>query len=198
MVQVASVEPRIYVYPNFLTEEECDHIIELGIQHGLERSRVATNDAENLSEQRTSYGAFLTPGDPVLSKIEGKIAVWTHLPVEHGEPFYLLRYQQGQQYKPHWDYFDTKLPGMEKYIGASGQRTATVLLYLATPEEGGETIFPTAELMVPCVRGTAVLFYSHTGDHTLDPKSYHGGMPVAKGTKYCCTKWIRENRWVMD
>lgn len=84
---------------------------------------------------------------------------------------------------------------MEKYIGDAGQRTATVLLYLATPEEGGETTFPKAEIMVPAVRGTAVLFWSHTGDHQLDVNSFHGGMPVVSGIKYCCTKWIRENRW---
>lgn len=84
---------------------------------------------------------------------------------------------------------------MDKYIGSAGQRTATVLLYLATPEEGGETVFPHADIMVPAVRGTAVLFWSHDLNHELDIKSLHGSMPVKSGTKYCCTKWIRENRW---
>jgi len=194
-VQIAAQKPRIYVYPNFLTDEECDHIIQLGLEAGLQRSQVAAVANDTTSEVRTSYGTFLQSVDPVLQRIEGKIAVWTHIPVENGEQFYLLRYEKGQQYKPHYDYFDTTKPGMERYVGAAGQRTATILLYLATPEEGGETVFPRAQVMVPAVRGTAVLFYSHTLEHELDPNSFHGGMPVISGTKYCMTKWIRENRW---
>ena len=194
-VEVASYSPRIYVYPDFLTDEECDYIIRLGYQQGLKRSEVASGNADTKSDQRTSYGTFLHVRDEVLSQIEDKIAAWTQIPKTHGEPFYLLRYEEGQEYKPHWDYFDASLPGMEKYIGAPGQRTATVLLYLATPEEGGETVFPKAEIAVPAVRGTAVLFWGHTGDHQLDDMSLHGGMPVKAGVKYCCTKWLRENRW---
>ena len=137
-VQIAAQKPRIYVYPNFLTDEECDHIIQLGLEAGLQRSQVAAVANDTTSEVRTSYGTFLQSVDPVLQRIEGKIAVWTHIPVENGEQFYLLRYEKGQQYKPHYDYFDTTKPGMERYVGAAGQRTATILLYLATPEEGGE------------------------------------------------------------
>lgn len=64
--------------------------------------------------------------------------------MDHGEVFYLLRYEEGQQYKPHWDYFANDETGMS-HIGQSGNRIATVLFYLGTPEEGGETIFPNAE-----------------------------------------------------
>jgi hypothetical protein len=69
-----------------------------------------------LSEVRTSYGVFLNP-DERLRVVEERIARWTRIPVENGEQFYFLRYQEGQQYKPHHDYFQEHLPGMERYLG---------------------------------------------------------------------------------
>ena len=52
------------------------------------------------SSVRTSSGTFLrATGDPVLERIEERIAAWAQIPVEHGEPFYLLRYEIGQYYK---------------------------------------------------------------------------------------------------
>lgn len=49
----------------------------------------------------------------------------------------VLRYENGQQYEPHWDYFfDTS------NIKNGGNRWATVLMYLTDVEEGGETGAP--------------------------------------------------------
>lgn len=42
---------------------------------------------------------------PLLRDVERRIAEFTHLPVENGESFYLLRYDVGQKYSPHHDYF---------------------------------------------------------------------------------------------
>ena len=191
-----SNDPRIYAYEGFLTPEECDHFIQMGNAVGLERSQVAATESNSKSEARTSYGNFLNTGDdPILKRVEERISLWSQLPVSNMEPFYLLRYQIGQEYKAHFDYFDPTIRGMDRYIGKAGQRTCTIVMYLHTPEGGGETAFPTAGLMVPAVRTTAVMFWSHTVDHVLDPHSIHGSLPVTEGTKYCVTKWIRENRY---
>lgn len=42
----------------------------------------------------------------VIATVEQKIAEWTHLPPDHGEPLQILRYVDGQQYGAHWDWFD--------------------------------------------------------------------------------------------
>ena len=76
-----------------------------------------------------------------------------------------------------------------------GQRVVTVLMYLSTPEEGGETVFPNADekpnygegwsdcarrgLSVKAVKGNALLFYSLHPDGTPDIKSTHGSCPVS-------------------
>lgn len=40
---------------------------------------------------------LLLPAD-----IEERIAAWTLLPVENGEPTQVLRYANGEKYDPHW------------------------------------------------------------------------------------------------
>ena len=52
----------------------------------------------------------------------------------------VLRYGNGQQYKPHFDSLDNDSP-----------RTATVLVYLSDVEEGGETTFPDSEWLSPAL-----------------------------------------------
>jgi len=111
----------------------------------------------------TKYFTFLANFNAFFPKsIENKIASWTHLPVSHGEVMYLLRYQLGQEYKPHFDYFD---PAQTKNLGEAGNRVATVVMYLSDVEEGGETYFPDADggqKAIPAKKGDAVLFWGFT------------------------------------
>lgn len=102
-----------------------------------------------------------------------------------------MRYEKGQEYKPHHDFFHRDLPGVEKFLGSSEQRTITCLLYLDSPKEGGETIFPVINKTIPAEKGTAVLFHSTLPTTEEDFNSLHGSVPVIEGTKYCLTKWFR-------
>ena len=95
----------------------------------------------------------------------------SHIPEENGEGMQVLHYVNGQKYEPHHDYFhDTVNP--QKSNG--GQRVATMLMYLTTVEEGGETVFPNAAekvvgdqwsdcakrgLAVKTQKGDALLFF---------------------------------------
>ena len=133
----------------------------------------------------------------ILQEIEERIAVWTHIPAEHGEPLYILKYTEGQEYKPHTDFFAPNHPVFSKFIDQSGQRVATVLMYLAAPELGGETTFPKANVTIRPEKGSAVLFWSVTNDNKVDINSVHGSLPVVNGTKYCLTKWIREEKFIL-
>lgn len=54
----------------------------------------------------------------------------------------ILHYEHGEKYEPHFDYFHDKA---NQELG--GHRVATVLMYLSNVENGGETIFPNAEVM---------------------------------------------------
>jgi len=86
-----------------------------------------------------------------------------------------------------------------------GQRVATFLMYLTTPEEGGETVFPSASrkvsgphwsecaregFAVAARRRDALLFYSLRPNGAKDEDSLHGSCPVLRGEKWSSTKWI--------
>lgn len=58
---------------------------------------------------------------------------------ENGEDMQVLRYEYGQKYDPHFDYFTDKVN-----ILRGGHRIATVLMYLSNVGKGGETVFPKA------------------------------------------------------
>jgi len=120
--------------------------------------------------------------------IEQRIAEWTLLPVEHGENFYILRYQQGEKYEQHYDCFPSDSPE----IGNSGNRVKTLIIYLQKPEQGGETFFPRSDLSVDIEAGDAVLFYNIKPNGDRDIMSLHEGRPVTAGEKWIATKWIRE------
>eukprot|EP01121_Diplochlamys_sp_Union-15-3_P009651 TRINITY_DN2634_c0_g1_i4.p1 TRINITY_DN2634_c0_g1~~TRINITY_DN2634_c0_g1_i4.p1 ORF type:complete len:132 (+),score=26.64 TRINITY_DN2634_c0_g1_i4:361-756(+) len=128
--------------------------------------------------------------DPVVQDIEKRIALWTHLPEENGEALYVLRYEKGQYYKPHCDFFLT-----EKMIREHGDRVATVLMYLAAPEEGGETQFPSVNLKIKFKKGDAILFWDYQPDMVADTLTLHESLPVVEGTKWCMTKWIHSKTY---
>lgn len=197
-----STKPRAYVYHNFLSPEECDHIVALA-KPKMKRSTVVGKGGQSTEDNvRTSYGTFLRRlHDPVVRDVEQRLAIWTHLNISHQEDMQILRYGLGQKYGAHYDSLVEDSP-----------RVATVLLYLAnTTEEGGETAFPAAsEWLEPnmdarfgpfsdCAKehvavkphkGMALLFYSLNLDGTNDQASLHTGCPIIQGVKWTATKWI--------
>ena len=120
-----------------------------------------------------------------------RIEEWTQIPKEHGEDIYVWRYQIGQEYKPHTDWFAGDEEGL-KFLGTAGNRLATVIVYLSDVEEGGETHFPRVNLKVRPSKGDALLFWNRTPDFVLDPLALHSSLPVVRGTKWSITRWIRE------
>ncbi|XP_072951891.1 probable prolyl 4-hydroxylase 6 [Typha angustifolia] len=200
-----SWKPRAFLYKGFLSDEECDHLIKLG-KSKLEESKVADSDSgESVkSEVRTSSGMFLEKRqDEIVAGIERRIAGWTFLPEENAESLQILRYENGQKYDPHFDYFSDKNNQVR-----GGHRAATVLMYLSDVKKGGETVFPNAvgwesqpkdDTFSDCARkgyavkpikGDAVLFFNLHPDGTTDPHSLHGSCPVIEGEKWSAPKWI--------
>ena len=112
------------------------------------------------------------------------------IPPEHAESGYLLRYEEEQQYQPHFDYFEGE--AAQRHANSGGQRVVTVVLYLSKPQGGGETVFPLVPLTVQPDIGDALLIHNTLPNGNLDPKTLHGSNPLSRGPKYTYTKWIRE------
>lgn len=178
------------LYGNFLTKEECKELIDQASTK-LFKSTVVHHETGQPTDHphRTSYGTFLQRGSsPLVSQLEQRIAQITGIPVEHGEGLQILRYEEGQEYKPHHDYFDPSRPPTTQDLDKSGQRIATFLIYLNTPEEGGGTYFPEANLEFEALEGNALLFKYPN----MERASLHAGVPVKKGVKWVATKWLRQ------
>ena len=71
-----------------------------------------------------------------------RIAAAAGLHEPNGEGMQILRYENGQKYDPHYDYFHDQVNSAPR---RGGQRMATMLIYLEDTEQGGETIFPNGE-----------------------------------------------------
>ena len=63
----------------------------------------------------------------MIESLETRIASWSQIPVSHGEPIQVLRYEPGQEYRAHYDYFFHE-------AGQKNNRIATVLMYLSDVE----------------------------------------------------------------
>jgi prolyl 4-hydroxylase len=194
-VVMAMTLPRVVVFAELLSAEECAELI------ALARSRLARSEtvetatgASAVNPARTSDGMFFEPGEfPVCARLEKRIAALLGWPLENGEGLQILRYGPGTEYLPHYDYFDPDEAGTPAILQRGGQRVGSIVCYLNTPEAGGATVFPDVGLEVAPVRGNAV-FFSYDRPHPAT-RTLHGGAPVDAGEKWVATKWLREGRF---
>jgi prolyl 4-hydroxylase len=194
-VLLTMAKPRIVVFGNLLSPEECDALI-ADAEPRLARSlTVATKTGgEEINADRTSDGMFFQRSqNPLIQRIEERIARLLNWPVENGEGLQVLHYRPGAEYKPHYDYFDPAEPGTATILQRGGQRVGTLVMYLNTPEKGGSTTFPDVHLEVAPQRGNAVFFSYERPDPAT--RTLHGGSPVVAGEKWIATKWLREREF---
>jgi len=170
------------------------------------------------SDVRTSTQTFMQRGgSPRIRALEERAHNLTRLPYDNGENIQVVRYEKGQKYGAHRDFFNPndyhRQPSMLRSVEYGARnRLATVFWYLQSVDEGGETFFPRAlneegreynpwngdhedcyrGLSVPPVRGNAVLFYSMVPDGRLDERSLHGGCKPRseKAEKWGANQWI--------
>jgi prolyl 4-hydroxylase len=187
--------PRIVVLGNLLSDQECDDLIALAKPRLARSLTVATKTGgEEVNDDRTSNGMFFQRGENELVRsIEARLARLLDWPEENGEGLQILHYRPGAEYKPHYDYFDPVEPGTPTILKRGGQRVATIVMYLAEPDQGGGTTFPDVNLVVAPKRGNAV-FFSYDRAHPVT-RTLHGGAPVLAGEKWIATKWLRERRF---
>ena len=186
---------RIIVFGGVLSDEECDSLIAFSAKK-LERSRTVNRETGEFDEHqdRISDGTYFMPDEnPLIQRIDRRIAELVRWPADRGEGLQILRYDVGGEYKPHYDYFDPTDPGSAPMVAKGGQRVATLVTYLHSPEAGGATVFPDISFEVAAVRGNAV-FFSYDQP---SPESFtlHAGAPVIKGVKWIATKWMRERTY---
>ena len=194
-VVMALQAPRVVVFADLLSASECAELIALARSRLTRSETVETaTGGSAVNDARTSDGMFFTPGEfPVCARLEQRIAALVDWPLENGEGLQILRYRPGAEYRPHYDYFDPAEPGTPTILKRGGQRVASIVCYLNTPEGGGATVFPDVGLEVAPVQGNAV-FFSYDRPHP-STRTLHVGAEVSAGEKWVATKWLRERRF---
>ena len=152
-------------------------------------------DANGDAAYRTSETGDLPADHPAVAAVEALLADFTGLSPAHGEPLQGQRYAVGQEFKGHTDYFEPSGADFDRYCGATGNRTWTVMAYLNEPQVGGATRFKAIDKIVQPETGKAVAWNNRRADGSLNPATIHHGMKVRAGVKYVITKWYRERPW---
>eukprot|EP00930_Biecheleria_cincta_P057557 TRINITY_DN43477_c0_g1_i1.p1 TRINITY_DN43477_c0_g1~~TRINITY_DN43477_c0_g1_i1.p1 ORF type:complete len:551 (-),score=96.25 TRINITY_DN43477_c0_g1_i1:171-1823(-) len=189
---VVNEDPLIAVIPNFLANEEIEHLlhlsegrwspsaIDVADGQGVSRSVTSIAGRSHLghgalcqqTQTRNSDSCILLIGEtPIVQTIEDRLCRLVGMRVEHLESLAMVRYFPGQYFKCHHD---------------GGIRPWTVFLYLndLPVEDSGATHFPHVRLRMQPRKGCAVMWPNSRLDGQADRRLEHQGLPPRKGVKY--------------
>lgn len=190
--RVPTRKAQIYVWDEFLSAEDCAELRRLTDMRLLDSTISGEGDPKYASF-RTSRTCMLEElGSPVVDQLGDRISAALGLSENWSEPNQAQKYEVGQEFKAHTDYYE---PGAEEYddhCQVLGQRTWTFMIYLNTVEDGGATRFRKLEKTFRPREGQAVIWNSLTPNGDPNPWTLHHGMKVRQGVKYVITKWFRD------
>lgn len=170
-MELVQHSPSIWTIKNFISQEECAHLIEFSEQQGYQEAEISLQSGPKMIKGiRNNSRLILT--DPVLAagywdklksfcpeQLDDTIAVGLN------EQFRFYKYENNQRFKRHVD-------GRFKRNELEESRI-TFMIYLNEQFDGGETAFD--EISIIPKTGDALLFI-----HEVK----HEGCPVKSGIKY--------------
>lgn len=187
--------PRIRVIEGFASPAECRWVIETTRERMQPATIFDTVTGDLLldpARNNSAVSLLFSDMDVVIEILRTRISAATRVPVPVFEPTQILRYEVGQEFRPHHDFLDYDKPGFREHLAGFGQRIATFLIFLNEDFEGGETEFPRIGLRHRGRTGDA-LFWANvdTAGHP-DPLTLHAGRSPTSGEKWVFSQWIRE------
>jgi prolyl 4-hydroxylase len=180
---------QLYTLEDFLSPKECAKVVAL-CSHHLRPSTVAYVTSDK--DYRNSTTADLCHlKSPLASAVDEKICRTLGIGVAYSEGIQAQRYDVGQQFKPHCDFFPPNTNIFQKFAGMRGNRTWTFMVYLNDGMEGGATRFTEINHAFQPKAGMAVLWNNLLADGSPNEATQHAGEPVTRGHKVIITKWFR-------
>lgn len=181
---IVSRDPYIALYPGLFSAAECKYLSVLAapwLEQALVSAESGGERFAGVRDADSSPISHLTE-DLIVQRINRVIAAATDTQPEWGEPLNVLRYREGQQYRPHHDGRGT---------GDGSTRIMTALIWLNGEFEGGETDFPRLDIRVRGGLGDMLVFRNTHDDGSQDDRMIHAGLPVRGGVKWLASRWIR-------
>ena len=185
---------EIYVVRDYFSAAECEAVIERINADLIPSGILAQNGDPGF---RTSRSCNFAPDDATIRAVDTKLCQLLGIHPDYSELMQGQRYDVGQEFKPHHDYFHKGEYYYEQVGREGGQRTWTAMVFLNTPEKGGFTDYPNTGIRIAPRQGNVVVWNNMDLYGHPNPNSLHHGMPVEAGSKYVITKWFRERRWGM-
>jgi prolyl 4-hydroxylase len=153
-VDVLSSDPPLVVIHDFLTQRDCEDIMDAagGSANGLQRS--TTGAHQKVGTGRTSSTVWLKDGECQfpLRRIASMVSAVSGLPPSHMENLQVCKYLPGQEFKLHTDHQDS-------YNDLEWRgRLATCLIYLSSATEGMSEAEAGADGMTTQPRGGETWF----------------------------------------
>ena len=181
-----------FILPRFLSAEECAVLVDM-----IEAEHVPSTITDDIGDPgfRTSSTCNLNHAVPLVADIDARLCTLAGIAHAFGEPLQGQRYEVGQEFKAHTDYFEPTGVDFEEHTQASGQRTWTMMAYLNDVPAGGGTRFLTTGKIHQPETGKLLIWCNLTPEGAVNPATLHHGMKVRKGRKYIITKWFRERAW---
>ncbi|GGX22516.1 prolyl hydroxylase family protein [Undibacterium macrobrachii] len=171
-MKLVKLEENVFEIPAFLTDEECDSLIQLSESIGFNAADVQTTSGRQYythirNNERADYQSSS------LAETYWKLLCRFELPNHENRNanglsphFRFYKYLPGQKFNMHKD-------GRQRIGG--NETMYTFLVYLNEDYIGGETLFRNGNLKVSPKKGSAIIF-----EHQL----WHQGVEVESGMKY--------------
>lgn len=190
--RVPSRDLTLFIQRDFLDPDDCAALI---ARIDAQRRPSTIADANGDRAFRTSETCDLDHADPLVAAIDMRLDAFVGIASAFGEPIQGQRYDVGQEFKPHTDYFDPKGADFATYCAVAGNRTWTLMIYLDQPTAGGATRFTKIGKTIQPQTGKLVAWNNRLPSGNPNPASIHHGMKVRSGVKHVVTKWYRERPW---
>ena len=188
--------PEVTLYEGAFSKFFCDFVC-WKYDKNFRQSKVVntvTSESELDESWRTSSSFFMYRNNIISYYMHRKFAKILGRPTTTMQRVTLTKYEEGQEYKNHYDFYDTSVIEKNPLLQKEGQRIATAIVYLKEPEEGGMTSFRKLGFAVQATKGDMLVFKYNYPFQTVNDMTIHAGERVTKGTKIIATLWACENR----
>jgi prolyl 4-hydroxylase len=180
----------VSIYDNFISKNDCDYLINIS-QGKFKNSSIyitPTGDID-LSIRSSKNTAFQRSENPVIQSIEDKIINLLNIQRNQIEPIQIVKYEKGNLYKPHYDFFSDITDNVKN------QRTHSFIIYLNDLEQddGGATWFVNYRIRVYPVKTRCIHFKNTDNQGKENFLTLHMGEEILTDKiKYILTIWIRQ------
>uniref|UniRef100_A0A8R1XP82 procollagen-proline 4-dioxygenase n=1 Tax=Onchocerca volvulus TaxID=6282 RepID=A0A8R1XP82_ONCVO len=181
-VEIVRQNPLVVLFSDIVSDNEA-RIIQM----------LAASKAYLMLHVFVLYASLKWTEHEIVKRIDRRLELATNLEIETAENLQIHNYGIGGYFIPHLDCEWISKGNQHFKKLETGNRIASVLIYMTEPEIGGRTVFMTnLKISVPCIKNAALFWYNLMRNGEIDVRSRHAACPVLTGSKWIMTKQFRE------